>query len=149
MSYPSKQYPEQEAIDAAVKMLAEPCGVIFFPVCLRKLDGSPNIFVLENSERKFSFDGAARTVSFTNRARTLTDTLREGSYDIAMLVGCVWDDQKDHAEVFVRGQENTVLYDSRSRSQTEQLLRTNPEHETKKPNIETEEKSRTGNRAKT
>ena len=109
MSYPSKQYPEPEAIDAAMKMLAEPCGVICFPVCLRKPDGCPNVFVLRNDERTFSFDGASRTVSFTNRARTLTDALREGSYDKAMLVGCVWDDQKDHAKLIVGGGGNSFV----------------------------------------
>ena len=103
MSYPSKHMPEQEVIEAAEKMLISPCGAIFFPVSLLKPDGSPNVFVLTNNERKFSFDGAARTVTFTTTTsagspRTINKALPDGSYDITM-VGCVWDDEKDYAKL--------------------------------------------------
>jgi len=90
-----------------MKVFGGPQGTMFFALPVRRPDGSPNLLVMTNDKRKLSFDGAARSLSFTIRTRagalkTINYPLPEGSYE-AIVVGCLWDDQKDEVKLIING----------------------------------------------
>jgi len=101
--------PQQETVEVALKTLAGSQGTMLFSLPLRRPDGSPNFLVLTDNKRKFSFDGNSRYLSFTTTMRTgslrtITHALPAGSYD-AIVIGCLWDDQKDEAKLIINWQE--------------------------------------------
>ena len=101
--------PQEETVEAALKTLAGSTGTMLFTLPLRRPDGSPNFLVITNNKRKFSFEGGSRSISFATTkssgiVRTITHALPDGSYD-AIVIGCLWDDQKDEAKLIINGQE--------------------------------------------
>jgi hypothetical protein len=101
--------PEQKTMEAALKTLAGPQGTILIALPLLRPDGSPNLVVMTNNKRKFSFDGSSRAISFTSTTstgslKTISHALPEGSYG-AIVIGCLWDDQKDEAKLIISGKE--------------------------------------------
>jgi hypothetical protein len=99
--------PEQQSAEESMKVFGGPQGTMFFALPVRRPDGSPNLLVMTNDKRKLSFDGAARSLSFTIRTRagalkTINYPLPEGSYE-AIVVGCLWDDQKDEVKLIING----------------------------------------------
>ncbi len=101
--------PEQKTAEVALKTLAGPTGTMLFALPLLRPDGSPNLLVMTNNKRKFSFDGGSRFISFTTTTsignlKTISHTLPDGSYE-AIVIGCLWDDQKDEAKLIISGKE--------------------------------------------
>jgi hypothetical protein len=100
---------EQQTMEAALKTLAGSQGTMLIGLPLRRPDGSPNLLVMTNNKRTFSFDGGSRSISFTTTTstgslRTINHALPEGSYE-AIVIGCLWDDQKDEAKLIINGKE--------------------------------------------
>jgi hypothetical protein len=101
--------PEQKTMEAALKTLAGPQGTILIALPLLRPDGSPNLLGMTNNKRKFWFDGSSRAISFTTTTstgslKTISHALPDGSYE-AIVIGCLWDDQKDEAKLIINGNE--------------------------------------------
>jgi microcystin-dependent protein len=101
--------PEQKTMEAALKTLAGGQGTMFFALPLLRPDGSPNLLVMANNRRRFSFDGGSRSISFTTTTstgnlKTISHALPDGSYE-TIVIGCLWDDQKDEVKLIVGGKE--------------------------------------------
>jgi len=99
--------PEQEVMEVSLRTLAGSAGTMLIALPLKRLDGSPNILIMRNNKKSFAFDGGSRSISFTTTTtkgtfETLKHSLPEGSYE-GIVVGCLWDDQKDEAKLIISG----------------------------------------------